>query len=79
VAFLKDAGRARVGVIVGDHIVQVLAAKSFTKKGTLELKIKETIASYHATQLCNFMGLQKVILEGDAKLVVDAINAKDNN
>jgi ribonuclease HI len=79
VAFLKDVGRAGVGVTVGDHIGQVLAARSSTKKGVLEPKIGETVASYHATQLCNFMGLQKVILEGDAKLVVDAINAKDNN
>ena len=47
-AFLKDAGRAGVGVIVRDHIGQVLAARSFTKKGVLEPKIGKTVASYHA-------------------------------
>lgn len=79
VAFQKDAGRMGVGVIVRDHNGKVRAARSFTKRGVLKPKTGETIASYHAAQLCNFMGLQKVILEGDTKLVVEDVNGKDSN
>jgi hypothetical protein len=43
--------------------------------GVLEQKIRETIASFHVAQLyCKELGLQNVILEGDARSVVEAIN-----
>ena len=55
VAFKKDVQRVGVRIIVRDHKGRVSA---------------ETIASYYAAQLCNQMGLQRVILEGDAKTVM---------
>lgn len=77
VAFKTEVQRVGVGILVRDHNGRVLAARSFTKRGVMEPTIGETIASYHAAQFCNQMGLQKVILEGDAKTVVEAINGKN--
>jgi hypothetical protein len=79
VAFNKELQRVGVGVIVRDNNGRVLAAKSFTKRGVLKPLIGETMASYYAAQLCNQLGLQKVILEGDAKTVVEAINGESRS
>ena len=46
VAFQQDIGRLGVGVIVQDHNGRVLAASSFTKRGVMDKKTRETIASY---------------------------------
>ena len=77
IAFKKDVQRVGVGIIVRDHKGSVLAIRSFTKRGVLGPSIGETIASFYVAQLCNEMGLQKVILEANAKIVVEAINGKN--
>jgi glycerol dehydrogenase-like iron-containing ADH family enzyme len=79
VALQKNAKLVGIGVIVQDHNGRMVAARSFTKRGVLEQKIRETIASFHAAQLCKELGLQDVILEGDARSVAEAINGNCSN
>ena len=39
---------------------------------------REALALFHAITLCNYFGFPNVILEGDAKLVVDELNSNQS-
>ena len=41
----------------------------------LKRTTSKALASFHAVILCRDLGIQQLFLEGDAKLVVDAINS----
>jgi ribonuclease HI len=51
----------------------VLAAMSKTKNGTLEPSIGEAFAA--SSIVCRDLEVQHVVLEGDAKQIVDAVNS----
>ncbi|XP_059436153.1 uncharacterized protein LOC132169082 [Corylus avellana] len=46
-----------------------------TRRGFLDPTSAETLAAIMAVQLCTEMGMKQVQLEGDAKVVVDAVNS----
>lgn len=72
-SFAKSSDRIGLGIIVRDSRGNVLVARSLTRKGLLEPIMWEAVASYYAALLCKELALTHVILEGDAKQVVDAI------
>jgi hypothetical protein len=70
-------GQLGIGVVVRDDKGLVIAAASKVRQGLFEPIMGEAIASYEATSICKEMGIPKVWLEGDAKIIVDALNSNE--
>jgi ribonuclease HI len=68
-------GRVGLGVILRDERGQMLAAMSKTRIGTLEPSTGEAFVASSAVCFCRDIGVHRVVLEGDAKQIVDAVNA----
>jgi ribonuclease HI len=52
-------------------------AKCLTKMGMVEASIAaEAMAMYYAVSLCKMMGFQNLLLEGDAKVVFEALKER---
>jgi hypothetical protein len=66
-------------MIVKDHTGSVIAAKSLSRSGILDPTVGEALASLHAVRLGQELGGSAIILEGDAKQVVEAINSDVSN
>jgi ribonuclease HI len=62
-----------LGVIIRDHCGNMVAAKSLTRRGLLEPAAAEALAALMAIQLARALGLRNLYLEGDAKIVIDAV------
>jgi ribonuclease HI len=75
VAIDNSKARVGIGVILRDERGQVLAAMSKTRNGTLEPSTGEAFATSTAICFCRDIGVQRVVLEGDAKQIVDAVNS----
>jgi ribonuclease HI len=67
-------GRLGIGIIVRNHNGLVIAARSRTKMGCLEPVAVEALAAFQAIEFSIELGLQDIILEGDALQVVNALN-----
>ena len=63
-----------IGVVVKEK-GRVIVAMSKTRLGSFEPTTGKAFASFHAVSLCRDLSIQQLFLEGDAKLVVDAINS----
>jgi ribonuclease HI len=75
VAINKAQGNVGVGVIIRDENGWIVAAMSRTRQGLLEPTTGEAFGAFQAARLITELGLQNIILEGDAKQIVDAINS----
>lgn len=75
----KAQCRTGMGMLVRDHTGTIIAAKCLSRAGNLDPTAGEALASLHAIRWCQELGRQAIILEGDAKQVVDAINSDVNN
>ncbi|XP_059441991.1 uncharacterized protein LOC132174335 [Corylus avellana] len=67
----QHSGRVGLGVVIRDHQGKMWVAKSMTRLGFLDPTLAETMV----VRLCTKMGMKQVQLEGDAKVVVDAVNS----
>jgi hypothetical protein len=67
VAIDNSKARVGIGVILRDDRGQMLAAMSKTRNGTLEPSTGEAFAASFAVCFCRDLGVQRVVLEGDAK------------
>lgn len=65
-----------VGVVARDFYGNVLGAKSLTKMVVVVPKLAEAMAAYKAMVFCKEVGFYEIILEGDAKQVVDDVNSR---
>jgi hypothetical protein len=75
-AALSD-GRVGVGIVIRDHKGRLVAARCFSFVGNLGPTAAKALGVYHVTVLSVEMGVQNVILEGDAKTVVQAVNSRE--
>lgn len=66
-------GKMGVGVIIRDAEGLVLASLCSTLPSITNPTIAEAIAAWKAAELCHAMGLQRVILEGDALTIVQGL------
>jgi ribonuclease HI len=78
-AFDKGGRKMGFGIIIRDQEGKFLAAKSAIRMGRWELAAAEALATYLGVLLGQEMGVQQMILEGDAKQVTEAIRAKEGN
>ena len=68
-----------LGAVVRDHLGTMCAAKSLSRQGFLDPTSVEAMAALMAAQLCNVLGLLRIQLEGDAQVVVGAVNSMASN
>jgi hypothetical protein len=64
-----------IGIVVRDEKGSMLVAASKSRQGNSEPVTGEVLASFHVASICKEMGFSKVWLEGDAKIIVDALNS----
>lgn len=64
-----------IRVVVQEDRGRVIATLSKTRLGLFEPTTREALASFHAACLRRNLGIQHLFLEGDVKLVVDALNS----
>jgi hypothetical protein len=67
--------------VVRDSHGNFCAAKSKIWNGWLDPTSTEAWAALMAIDLCHVLGVQRVILEGDAKILVDSVSStkRDDN
>jgi ribonuclease HI len=71
--------RVGLGVAIRDHDGCLIAAKSLSIEGAVDPEAVEATTFIHGVSLCRSLGFQKLILEGDAKVVVNALLSKHVN
>ncbi|XP_059461922.1 uncharacterized protein LOC132190915 [Corylus avellana] len=75
IALDKANGRIGVGVIVRNEVGAVIAAKGSTRLGLQDATAAEALGAFLAVCLCKGLRFTQIYLEGDAKIVVDAVTA----
>ena len=70
---LIDHGHSGIGIIVTDHVRNVLAAQSTTRNCFLEPSLAEVMATICAVDLCREMGMFDIILKEEALQIVNAV------
>jgi hypothetical protein len=68
-----------VGVIACDHTGTVLAAQCLVQRYILDPTIAEAIGAKMGAELGRVLGLHSIFLEGDANVVVTALNREDED
>jgi hypothetical protein len=71
----RKNGKLGLRVVVWDSLGNFCAAKSKMWLGWLDPTLTEAWAALMAIDLCHELGVQRMILEGDAKILVDAVNS----
>jgi ribonuclease HI len=69
----RRRGRCGLGMVIRDHMGNLIAAKCTTKMGNLDPGAAEAIAALEATRFCQSLRLDQIRVVGDAKVVVEAV------
>ena len=69
-------GRMGVGVIVRDHLRRMWASKCIVREGFLDPMSAKAMGATMAALFCRDLGMEIIQLEGDAKIVIDAVNSR---
>ncbi|XP_042960130.1 uncharacterized protein LOC122295108 [Carya illinoinensis] len=72
-------GRMGIGIVVRDYSGEVHVVLASPKQATKSANAAESWAMLRAVLLRRELGLRQVQLEGDAKMVVDAVNSNTQN
>ncbi|KAL8511486.1 hypothetical protein ACS0TY_018039 [Phlomoides rotata] len=72
-AFFDETTETDVGMVLRDDEGIFLAARSLVFSGYLEVVIGEAMGFMEVLSWAKRLGLENVIVEGDSKVVVDAI------
>lgn len=75
----KKNGRIRLGIVVQDYEEMILVARSTTKEFLVELVVTETLATFHARELCREIGFPNIILKRDVLQIINAVKTTDSN
>jgi ribonuclease HI len=65
-----------IGIVARDHSENFMGARAITKKVIGSPKLAEIMVALEAVLFCKECGFFEVILEGDAKQVVNDVNAR---
>jgi ribonuclease HI len=68
-----------IGIVARDNNGEVLGARAVTKPVVAPPKVAEAMAALEAVLFCKAWGFFEVILEGDAKQVIDEVNSATPN
>ncbi|XP_042954621.1 uncharacterized protein LOC122291036 [Carya illinoinensis] len=79
VAFDKDKESMGMGIILRDSEGGLQATFTAPKTHILLAFQAKVSALHRAMELCSELGLNQVIIEGDAKVVIDSVNSKNED
>ncbi|XP_042958143.1 uncharacterized protein LOC122293710 [Carya illinoinensis] len=68
-----------LGIVLRDEVGEVLACACFKKPPISDSSLAETMALWQAVELSHELGFNRVILEGDAQVVISAVNSVDED
>ncbi|XP_042939343.1 uncharacterized protein LOC122274364 [Carya illinoinensis] len=69
-----DQGRIGIGLVARDHEGSILATKKLSVPSLAEPVLAEALGAFHAASMARELGLNSVMLEGDALQIVAGIN-----
>lgn len=72
-------GKIGMGIIARDHVGRVIAMACGSSQYICNSGMAEAMAAREAIELCNSLGVQNFILEGDASDVVNALNQEGSS
>ncbi|XP_041004005.1 uncharacterized protein LOC121249359 [Juglans microcarpa x Juglans regia] len=75
-AFDKINGRMGMGIVIGDHAGSLKTCLTASRDNIHSVFQAEGEALHRAMSLCLELGMCHVIFEGDAKVIIDAVNSK---
>ncbi|XP_059454956.1 uncharacterized protein LOC132185163 [Corylus avellana] len=78
-ALNKKEGKMGFGLVMRDHEGRVVVAKSIVRLGTWDSAAAEALAAYFGGISGHEQGVQQLILEGDAKQIIEAIKDEGQN
>lgn len=70
----EDTNESGIGMAVRDDLGVFVMARTLIIQGCLDMKIGEAMGFFEALSWIQNLLLENVIIEGDSKIVVDAIN-----
>ncbi|XP_038708505.1 uncharacterized protein LOC120003559 [Tripterygium wilfordii] len=76
-AIQSQNDRTGMGVVFRDASGEVMASSSLLRMTALHPSLAEALAALHAVKLALELGFTELIFEGDAAVVVEAINGSD--
>lgn len=74
-AFFEDTNQTGIGMVLRDEGGQFILARTLVIHGRLEVDIGEVMGFFEALSWLKYLNLGVVVIEGDSKVVVDAIAA----
>jgi hypothetical protein len=72
----KNGRKMKVGIVIRDQEGALLVANCITKIGLTNPSVAEAMGAWQSASLINQLGLQKVIVEGDALQVIQDLQKK---
>jgi hypothetical protein len=73
----RGGRRMGVGIILRDHEGNIRAAWSFSRPGLLDPTAAEASALFHGLKHCKELGVSKLVVEGDSKVIISAVQNRD--
>jgi ribonuclease HI len=75
----KTLCRMGMGVVIRVYRGTVILVRSLTKEGAVDPSAAKAMAFFQGIILGQNLGLSKIIVEGDAKMVIEALQEKTMN
>jgi ribonuclease HI len=75
----SQSDQVGISMVIRDQYESVKAAQCCFCRGKFNPTTVKALAAVQAITYCNEIGMDKICLEGDAKNVVDALNAMEKN
>lgn len=75
VAFFANSNETGIGMVVRNDKGDFILAKSLSLSGCLSVDLGEAMGFSEVLSWVKSLQLDRVIVEGDAKIVIDAINS----
>ncbi|KAF5482155.1 hypothetical protein F2P56_002746 [Juglans regia] len=66
-------------IVLRDDKGDIIACACYKRNPVQDLVEAEIVALWYAVKLCNSLGFNRVILEGDAEVVVKAVHSEEEN
>jgi ribonuclease HI len=73
----RGGRRMGIGIILRDHEGKVRAAWSISRPGLVDPTAAEASALFHGLNQCKVLGVSKLVVEGDSKVIISAVQNRE--
>lgn len=76
-AFFEDTNQTGIGMVLRDDVGHFILARTMVFHGRLEVDVGEVMGFFEALSWLQTLNLGSVVIEGDSKIVVDALKSSN--